>query len=48
MVYMLLWTVNLFILYAIIKSAIDNSFMHKLQKENYKLLVEIRDLLKDK
>lgn len=38
--------VGLIVLYIIIQIAIDNSLTTKLLKENYKVLIEIRELLK--
>jgi hypothetical protein len=40
--------IGLGILYVIIQAAIDYSINTKIQKENYKILVEIREILKNK
>lgn len=42
----ILGIMGLIIIYAVIQAAIDNSINTKLLKENHKVLVEIRDLLK--
>lgn len=44
----ILGIIGLFIIYAVIQTAIDNSVNTKLLKENHKVLVEIRELLEMK
>lgn len=39
--------IGLFVAYILIQTAIDKSINTKFLKENYKTLVEIRDLLKE-
>lgn len=40
--------ISIFILYVVIQVAIDRSITNKIMRENNKLLIEIRDLLKEK
>jgi multisubunit Na+/H+ antiporter MnhB subunit len=43
----ILGIISLFVFYAIIQTAIDRSINTKILKENYKILAEIRDILKN-
>lgn len=44
----LIFIIGIFILYVVIQLAIDKSVTNKIMRENNKLLIEIRDLLKAK
>ncbi|GAA0729329.1 hypothetical protein GCM10008905_29170 [Clostridium malenominatum] len=44
----ILWIISLFLLYTVINEAINRSMSTALLKENLRVLIEIRELLKDR